>query len=136
AMFAESSEEERSNWFHWQQTFVCGFFPGDTSLSNNDPKTAVPRYDDDKTWVFNTKVGNRTTLLNAGPSTKPDTAYNSNQNDPLRRMFGPSSEHPGGVVIHGMADGSVWDIVVDIDSKIYYGTITRAGGKEPTAVTE
>jgi prepilin-type N-terminal cleavage/methylation domain-containing protein len=130
-MIAESVEEERSNWLHWQQVLVCGFLPGDTSVTNNDPSTGVPRVEQDRTWVFNKNAGDRT-ALNFGPrSSSPNQQpYNTMPNDPLRRKFGPSSNHIGDVVMHGLADASIREVAsTDIDPKVYYSAITRDGNE-------
>jgi type II secretory pathway pseudopilin PulG len=131
-MLTESTEAERSNWFHWQQTFVCGFLPGDTSVVNNDPLTGVPRVEQDQTWIFNKSAGDRT-ALNFGPRTSSanQQLYNAMPNDPLRRKFGPSSDHIGDVVVHVNADNSIREIVsTGIDPKVYYSGITRAGNEK------
>jgi len=131
-MFTESREESRSNWYDFQQTFVCGFLPGDTSVENNDPLTGIPRLEGNPLkWVFNEKAGDRT-ALNFGPTMKePKLAYNADEKDPLRRTWGPSSSHPNGVVIHANTDASIVEIVTsEMSPKIYYALITRRG-QEP-----
>jgi hypothetical protein len=133
-MLTESTEAERSNWFHWQQTFVCGFLPGDTSVANNDPTTGVPRVEPDHTWIFNKNAGDRT-ALNFGPrqGSSNQQPYNAMPNDPLRRKLGPSSDHVADVVIHVNADASIREIVSNgVDQKLYYAAITRAGGEKHT----
>ncbi len=46
--------------------------------------------------------------------------------------YGPSSNHSGGVVLHGAADASVHNITTDVDPNVYMHIITRAG-REPDA---
>jgi len=108
-MLTESRETARANWFDWQQTFACGYLPGDTinlKLPSSQQRTA----------------------LNFGPTPPParNLAYNADANDPLRRDWGPSSEHPGGIVIHAYASSSITTITDDIDPKVYHALITRA----------
>jgi prepilin-type N-terminal cleavage/methylation domain-containing protein len=139
-LLSQSQEPKNSNWYHWQQTFVCGFLPGDTSVENNDPKTGIPRADmdaaADKQWIYNEKAGDRT-ALNYGPSAAdPNAAYNSIAKDPLNRTWGPSSPHIGGVVIHCNADISVREIVATgLETRVYYAGITR-NGAEPWSFEE
>lgn len=126
-LYCESREEQRSNWYRFQETFVCGFLPGDTSVDQNDPKTGLPRFDGEN-WLFNEKAGDRT-ALNYGPTAKdPKAAYNADEKDPLRRTWGPSSSHGQGIVVHAMADSSIHAIKSEeIAAKVYYAAITRAG---------
>lgn len=131
-MLAETNEDERSNWYHWQQTFVCGFLPGDTSVPDHDPGKGIPRVnlsaEKDKQWIFNQKAGNRTALMFGSPTEHRRSPYNSDQNDPLRRTLGPSSEHGNNTVLHANADGSIREIDVNsIDPQVYYAGITRTG---------
>jgi hypothetical protein len=120
-VFAESTEQEQASWYHWQQTFACGFPPAHTSATN-------PQIVDGK-WSASGLPAKRT-ALNYGPKLK-DPPYQPNASDPLRRTYGPSSDHNGGIVIHGMADGSVQEFTTDIDPEVYYRLITRAGNDGP-----
>jgi len=47
---------------------------------------------------------------------------------PTRMKYGPSSNHAG-VVIHGLADGSVQSIAEDIDAAAYMFLLSRIGGE-------
>ncbi|MDX1962643.1 MAG: DUF1559 domain-containing protein [Pirellulales bacterium] len=131
-MYCESRETERASWYDFQQTFACGFLPGDTSVPNNDPKLGIPRFepDQDPEWTFNDKAGDRS-ALNFGPTpAEPNRLYNTDAKDPLRRSWGPSSSHPNGVVNHALVDASIHALVSDeIDPRVYYAFITRAGGE-------
>jgi len=100
-LLTESSETTQANWYHWQQNFACGFLPGDTinlKLPSSQLRTA----------------------LNFGPTSPPprNLAYNADANDPLRRDWGPSSEHSG-IVMHAFADSSVTYITDNIDPKVW-----------------
>ena len=50
-------------------------------------------------------------------------------NDSIDCLYGPSSMHPGGVVLHLLGDGSAREIVVDVDPRLYDALVTRAGGE-------
>ena len=43
--------------------------------------------------------------------------------------WGPSSDHSGGLTMHGYGDGHMGSISSDIDPAIYFALITRAGGE-------
>lgn len=45
-------------------------------------------------------------------------------------QWGPSSEHAGDIIVHGVADGSVRTLTSDIDTTLYLQLITRTG-REP-----
>ncbi len=137
-LIAETAETERSNWYHWQQTFACGFLPGDTSVAGNDPQQTIPRQDKHSGWMFNTTAGDRT-AINFGPTTSNrNHFYSSDKSDPLHRSWGPSNMESRNIstVRHAMADGVVLDISEEVDPKVYYGIITRAGGEPNHLVFE
>ena len=50
--------------------------------------------------------------------------------------WGPSSNHSGGVVVHGGVDGSVHNITPDIDPTLYMRLITIAGGELDAAMPD
>jgi prepilin-type N-terminal cleavage/methylation domain-containing protein len=43
--------------------------------------------------------------------------------------WGASSDHSGGLVMHGYGDGHMGSIGTDIDPGVYYALVTRAGGE-------
>jgi type II secretory pathway pseudopilin PulG len=50
---------------------------------------------------------------------------------PPGRLWGPSSQHPGGIVFHAFCDGHVTGMADSIDPNLYLWIVTRNGG-EPT----
>ena len=77
------------------------------------------------------------TALNVGPSPQTGIAYSNmlggtNWSSGVVISYGPSSNHSGGVVLHGAADASVHNITTDVDPGIYMHIMTRAG-REPDA---
>ncbi len=113
-LFCETAELERSNWFHAQQTFVCGFLPQDSQVADH----CTPYF---RNWTTNDWVpglnGNRTALGHGPTSSDPDRRYNTDQTDVLRRSWGPSNSIVNGIVVHGLCDGSVQEINCDIEPR-------------------
>jgi len=145
AVLCESREEAKSNWYTPQQAFVCGFLPEDTKPIDEEKSQFYPYFGADG-WVG--IPGNDRTALNYGPLPPgamegkklvlPDgkvQAYNGDAKDPLARDWGPSSVNRGGVVIHGMGDGSVQEVVdLQVEPKVYFSTITTRGGENVPAL--
>ncbi|MGC4006374.1 MAG: DUF1559 domain-containing protein [Pirellulales bacterium] len=128
-IYSESCEVARSNWFAAQQTFACGFLPGDAVPVEAGKPTVYPYFDGTATWIPNPQ-GETRTALDYGPSrTDPKRAYDADQKNPLRREWGPAANRPGGVVAHVRTDGSVTAISHGVEPEIYYASITRAGGE-------
>jgi len=44
-------------------------------------------------------------------------------------IWGPSSDHGGGLITHGMGDGSVRSIAADVDASVYLSLSTVTGGE-------
>ncbi len=141
AVLCESRELAKSNWFTPQQTFVCGFLPEDTKPIDDDKTNFYPYFNGGE-WV--PAPGIDRTALNYGPLQLPQAAgakavavpagaatqaYNGDAKDPLARDWGPSSVNMGGVVIHGIGDGSVQEVTKDVETKTYFGAITPRGGE-------
>lgn len=140
-LLSESRELERANWFSPQQTMACGFLPGDSTPIDEAKSQYYPYLDAEQKWIFNADTGDRS-ALNYGPSTgvnavppvpgagliKPQR-YNADAKDPLARDWGPSGGHPGGIVVHAMADGAVNSIDESLDPQVYFKMLTRSGGE-------
>jgi hypothetical protein len=72
--------------------------------------------------------------INYGPDRPTDPgpyfmARTLSTNSQTPRKWGPSSQHPGGVVTHCYVDNHTTAISQNIDAKLYYRLITRAGGE-------
>lgn len=65
--------------------------------------------------------------LNKGPGTTSTEQYWSRGTQ--ARDWGPSSEHSGGNVVHGFADGHVDVLSEAVDASLYLHLITRNGGE-------
>jgi prepilin-type N-terminal cleavage/methylation domain-containing protein len=128
-LMCESREVERSNWYRPQESFTCAFLPSDTVKEEATGKY-LPYFatkDGQMNWVPTPMIDR--TALNYGPVFDPKQAYNSNEKDPLRRSWGPSSIHPGDVVIHAVGDGSVQEISGSVDAQSYFSAITASGAE-------
>jgi type II secretory pathway pseudopilin PulG len=49
-------------------------------------------------------------------------------------LLGPSSQHQGGIVLHGYVDGHVGQVTNEIDSNLYYSLYSRADGEALTDI--
>jgi type II secretory pathway pseudopilin PulG len=141
AVLCESRELAKSNWYIPQQAFVCGFLPEDTKPIDEQKTQYYPYFDKDMKWV--PVPGNDRTALNYGPlpagvkvpAGVAAQAYNGDPKDPLARDWGPSSVNMGGIVIHGMGDGSVQEATfAGTEPKVYFGAITTRGGENVGAI--
>jgi hypothetical protein len=137
-VLCESREEAKSNWFTPQQVFVCGFLPEDTKPVDETNSKYYPHFDAQGAWTIAPGAVDRT-AINYGPlpiaaqgkvPAAAKQAYNGDAKDPLARDWGPSSVNAGGVVIHGMGDGSVQEVTdTGIEPKVYFAAITARGGE-------
>ncbi|MGC4006373.1 MAG: hypothetical protein QM811_25920 [Pirellulales bacterium] len=94
AVLCESRETTRSNWYDAQQTFVCGFLPGDAVKVKEDEPAVYPFFDATGDFITDPK-GEKRTALEYGPTPHdPKQAYNADQKDPLRREWGPRRGTP------------------------------------------
>jgi len=62
--------------------------------------------------------------LPAGALSDPDIS-----GAPPGRLWGPSSQHPGGIVNHAFCDGHVQGVADSIDANLYLWIVTRNGGE-------
>jgi type II secretory pathway pseudopilin PulG len=115
-LLAESREQDYSSWYDGSCTWVVGL-----------PSSAeAPKLENGK-WTL---ARNTPSPINFGP-TKADAkrVYLEQQHwaNAGPRSLGPSSEHPGDVVMHAYGDGAVRPIGIDVDPTVYLALITRAG---------
>ena len=72
--------------------------------------------------------------LNVGPSTSGTTnfsgaLYAGSVGTQVAINYGPSSDHAGGLVLHGFGDGSVRPVPADVDPHVYLSLSTVTGGE-------
>ena len=123
-MLCETRERGYAAWIDGQATWVVGAWPG----SKQTP-TETGAADGLLGWPDTDTTGRTTLALD--PKVYPQVTYlNAKQYGSQHdRMFGPSSDHTGGVVNHAFADGHVSSIWPDIDRNLYLRLISRDGGE-------
>jgi prepilin-type N-terminal cleavage/methylation domain-containing protein len=126
ALITESREENHTSWYSGFATYVVGAWPqGTQPTGTQNNNNTGPWY-----WLCD---GGCDTALNKG-DTKGDVTKIYQQTNPhyggsgdaARRIWGPSSRHPG-VVIHGFADSHTTTVEEGIDKSVYLHMITRNG---------
>ena len=131
-MVAES-KEGNPRPYSGTASYNCAWFLGtQTWLVAGKPSDGCTPY-------VNNAYSNTATGLNYGPTTAaPTVMYTTNASAKLwdtpagtagDMIWGPSADHAGNLVMHGMADGSVKSIGADVDPQIYIGMSTYAGGE-------
>ena len=48
--------------------------------------------------------------------------------------LGPSSQHQGGIVLHGYVDGHVGQVTNEVDANLYYSLYSRQDGEALTDI--
>ena len=133
-VLAETKEQTLASWYDGTQNFVVAAGPPSSAPS---PRTTTqPTKNSNGFWVA-ADPATCETALNLGP--RPNTAarylpsgWGANSNI---RLWGPSADHSGGVIIHGIGDGAVKGLTEDIDATLYFQLVTRAG-REPQSIPE
>ncbi|HTU26361.1 MAG TPA: DUF1559 domain-containing protein [Pirellulales bacterium] len=131
-MLCETLEPAMNAWYDGTTAWTTALDPN--SLAKFPPSEANPGYDGvdnpDHAWVV--PNGGRT-ALNVGPGDDKQVAYcpalAGYCATPRVISWGPSSRHPGGVVMHVAVDGSAHPISDQIDPTLYVRLVTRAGGE-------
>jgi len=114
-------------WYVPTETFACGWGRGMNATATATGGT--PRFNG-TAWVPLAVAGNPDSIgLNFGPSPTATTRFETTApNGP--RSYGLSSDHMGGIVIHGMGDGSVQELTdTGTDPKVFFAAITTRGGE-------
>jgi len=124
-MLTESREEEYSSWYDGTCPWVVALRPeaGDPVLLG-DGYYGPPE-----------SSGTDVIALNYGPKNDRFRAYRyMRRGRPWpgsdHRVWGPSSEHGGSVVIHAFADARTVPISEGVDEKVYYRLVTRNGNEQ------
>jgi type II secretory pathway pseudopilin PulG len=129
-MLCETIEPAMNCWYDGTTTWTTGINPN-TLIDHPPVRLDETAYAPKKSFWSVPPGG--ATALNVGPN--PDTAiaycpalagYCAT---PQVISWGPSSNHSGGVVVHGAVDGAVHNITPDVDPTVYMHIITRAGGE-------
>ena len=131
-MICETIEPAVNSWYDGTVAWTTGINPG--TISSYPPVTTVSPQ---SFWTVPT--GGSTALM-VGPAPIATVSYGSGiamvpWTTTYPVSWGPSSNHSGGVVVHGAIDGSVHNITTDVDPTVYMHIITRAG-REPDALPD
>ena len=139
-LVAESKHERFSSWFSGQSSWVIGFRPDEVV------KNLVTLQPDGALGITQDGTTASQTGLNFGRPLQVGTnTANNPANDPTQLRWyseqllgatagsgfdwGPSSDHSGGAVIHGFADGHAQALPDTTDGNAYFRYITRGGGE-------
>ena len=128
-MLCETKDHAYPSWYDGTTSWVVAAAP---SNSTQPQFVGTPKY-----WDCSNGA---TTAINVGPRPNPASYYYTG-GSPAATMgsptiyWGPSSDHSGGVVIHGIADGSVRTLTEDVDATLYVKLVTR-DGREPENLPE
>jgi type II secretory pathway pseudopilin PulG len=127
-MLSETIEPAMICWYDGTTAWTTGINPN--TVSSFPPSKAMTAANPKGFWTVPAGGG---TALNVGPVPTATTTYSPALAGycvaPQVISWGPSSNHSGGVVVHGAVDGSVHNITQDIDPTVYMHLITIAGGE-------
>lgn len=125
-LVAESREEAYSSWYDAQCPWGIAVLPSIQIMRDVDGFMAPDPKREEQ--------GRDLITLNYGPTSAKRSARYMRKgrewNGIDHRLWGPSSEHPGGVVIHAFADARTVPIPEALDPKIYYRLVTINGAEQ------
>ena len=149
-LVAETRERRFSSWYDGTMNWVVAARHSNPSAgttpiipASNTVTGKINGLTVDGNWVVGTDGTSATggSTLNYGPTApNPTAVYLPNgaisdpdiSGAPPGRLWGPSSEHRGGIVNHAFADGHVEPIADTIDPNLYLWIVTRNGGEKYT----
>jgi hypothetical protein len=137
-MICETIEPAVNCWYDGTTAWTTGISPGAITSGTNPTTTISPL----GYWTPGTGLSLQT-AMQVGPSPVATVSYSNGialvpwvTGTPAAPIsWGPSSNHSGGVVVHGAVDGSVHNLTPDTDPTVYMHIITRAG-REPDALPD
>jgi prepilin-type N-terminal cleavage/methylation domain-containing protein len=123
-MLAESREEMYSSWYDGSCPWVVALRPGVAVTMRQDGYLGPED-----------RPGQDVLTLNFGPRNdrfRSNRYMRSGRPWPgaEHRLWGPSSEHSGSVVVHAFADSRTVPVTEGIDEKIYYRLVSRNGNEQ------
>jgi hypothetical protein len=121
-LLSESKEAGNSAWIDGMQTFVVAVADDSGSLPVSNGNV----------WVT-TGVQS---ALQYGPTATAQGRINMNlgsRGTCGNSAWGPSSDHAGGLVVTGYADGHNQTVASDIDPSVYFSIVTRDSGESASA---
>ncbi len=136
----ETKEEGFNCWYDGASAWVLGFLPETMSQFTLNASTdtngdGVPDFN-----IVGSSVANVRSALQFGPAApeqegNPLFHYWPQYFSAESRIWGPSSEHGGGVIVVGFADGHTSTLPTNTDKGAWYAGIT-AGGREAIGFTD
>jgi prepilin-type N-terminal cleavage/methylation domain-containing protein len=137
-MICETVEPAVNNWYDGTTAWTTGINPNTVSVSSTAPINTYNSTTNPQSYWYQPAGG--TTALQVGPAPVSSVSYMGgiaitkwSTANPI--SWGPSSNHSGGVVVHGAVDGSVHNITPDCDPTVYIHIIT-INGHEPDALPD
>ena len=119
----ESREENYSSWYDGSCTWVIPVRYGIEIVRREDGYLGPQE-----------RSGQDLHNINIGPTSAQPRGRYMRAGRPWpgseHRLWGPSSEHGGGVVIHAFADARTVAIAEGVDEKVYYRLVTINGGEQ------
>jgi prepilin-type N-terminal cleavage/methylation domain-containing protein len=147
-VLGESREKRLSSWYDGTTNWLVAARHGDSAGTALSPTvsiattSAVNGQAVQGHLVVGTPQGTTTsgqgTALNWGPTTTnvnavymPKSVCTGDPNLGYPRLWGPSSNHAGGIVNHVFGDGHVDGLSDSMDPNVYLWLVTRNGGESP-----
>jgi Protein of unknown function (DUF1559) len=134
-MICETVEPAVNCWYDGTTTWTTGIAPISVTATNGPVNTVSPQ------GFWTAAVGGALqTAMGVGPAPIASVTYGNGATITTWNVanvlsWGPSSNHSGGVVVHGAVDGSVHNITSDCDANVYMHIIT-INGREPDALPD
>jgi hypothetical protein len=130
-IITESLEEVYASWYDGQAAWVVGGWPEAPDTAYEAGASGGPP-DGYLGFADPTSPDSRTALnvgkIEGGTQIYYWDAY-PGAGTVAQRQWGPSSNHTGGVVVHGFGDGHVTALISTMDGNTYLRLISRNGGE-------
>jgi prepilin-type N-terminal cleavage/methylation domain-containing protein len=147
-VIGETREKRLASWYDGSTNWLVAARHGDSAGTSLSPTVSIATTASvngqavQGHLVVGTPQGSTTsgqgTALNWGPSTTntnamymPGNVVTADPNIALARLWGPSSNHAGGIVNHVFCDGHVDGLSDSMDPNVYLWLVTRNGGESP-----
>jgi hypothetical protein len=132
-IICETNEAAINSWYDGTVAWTVGTNPN-ASHQPVHPNNQI-NFNGTGRWVFPSGTKNPLGLDYGGPGERAFAPRGKTPAQTQAVAWGPSSVHPGKVVMHLACDGSVHAITTDIDPDVYLELITRAA-REPVCMCE
>ena len=123
-VICESREESIASWYDSSASWVIGGEGVRTASSG-----AIQQHASSKHFVNVSPKLDSSTPPEPVVSTATDATSGAYWTPGNKRLYGPSSEHAGDVVVHAFADAHTKALSQSVDATLYLRLISRAGGE-------